>query len=466
MRRRSFLTGSAAAAAAWSSSARAYGAPQFGPLITDPAGILDLPRGFSYTVVDRMGDPTDDGYLVPGAPDGMACFPLANGNIALMRNHELDFIDGKRSAYVGGASPPAVAWDPTAYGGVSRVEVDPETGERLSCNMVLLGSSRNCCGGPSPWGWLTCEETLTNGHGYVFLCDPEADEAQEPVRIPGYGRFNHEAAAIEPGTHLAFLTEDRDDGAFYRFVPDDPEEPFEGRLQAMRVEGRANFDTALSMEIGDVLPAEWVDISEPDPDDDSVRYEAWQRGAARVKRGEGIWYHDGAVYVCATSGGPVGGGQIFRYWPEDDALELVVQVTDTEILFMPDNITVSPWGQLFMVEDGGGSNYIRALQQGGAVVDFARNRLSSSELSGVCFSPDGSLMFVNIQWSHITLAIRGPFPGRSRVTAAPLAAAPLRAAPVTAPVGAACSSRSGPASWGMGAVGLGFLAMLTRQRRG
>jgi secreted PhoX family phosphatase len=37
------------------------------------------------------------------------------------------------------------------------------------------------------------------------------------------------------------------------------------------------------------------------------------------------------------------------------------------------------------------------------------NRLSGSELAGVCFSPDGRTMFVNIQQQGLTLAISGPF---------------------------------------------------------
>jgi secreted PhoX family phosphatase len=35
---------------------------------------------------------------------------------------------------------------------------------------------------------------------------------------------------------------------------------------------------------------------------------------------------------------------------------------------------------------------------------------SESELSGVCFSPDGKIMFVNIQYPGMTLAITGDWP--------------------------------------------------------
>jgi hypothetical protein len=35
-------------------------------------------------------------------------------------------------------------------------------------------------------------------------------------------RFNHEAAAVDPSTGYVYLTEDRGDSLFYRFVPNQP----------------------------------------------------------------------------------------------------------------------------------------------------------------------------------------------------------------------------------------------------
>ena len=48
----------------------------------DPAGLLDLPEGFSYRVISRLGDAMDDGGTVPDRADGMGCFDLGNGEIA------------------------------------------------------------------------------------------------------------------------------------------------------------------------------------------------------------------------------------------------------------------------------------------------------------------------------------------------------------------------------------------------
>jgi secreted PhoX family phosphatase len=76
---------------------------------------------------------------------------------------------------------------------------------------------------------------------------------------------------------------------------------------------------------------------------------------------------------------------------------------------MPDNITVSPHGPLYVCEDGYDGNSLRRLSLDGRFVDFARNIYSPSELAGACFSPDGRVMFINLQTDGLTLAIDGPF---------------------------------------------------------
>ena len=62
----------------------------YGPLRRDPAGVFDLPEGFSYTVISRAGDPMSDGLVTPGKMDGMGCFALDNDRVALVRNHEIN----------------------------------------------------------------------------------------------------------------------------------------------------------------------------------------------------------------------------------------------------------------------------------------------------------------------------------------------------------------------------------------
>jgi secreted PhoX family phosphatase len=62
---------------------------KFGPLLRDPNGVIDLPKGFSYQVISRAGEQMTDGLFVPGAHDGMAAFPGPKGLTILVRNHEV-----------------------------------------------------------------------------------------------------------------------------------------------------------------------------------------------------------------------------------------------------------------------------------------------------------------------------------------------------------------------------------------
>ncbi|MGB5331576.1 MAG: alkaline phosphatase PhoX, partial [Woeseiaceae bacterium] len=74
LNRRRFIQSIAAAAAAPSltQSCAAASMTRFGDLRPDADRIIDLPNGFSYRVVSRVGDVMSDGLRVPGAHDGMA----------------------------------------------------------------------------------------------------------------------------------------------------------------------------------------------------------------------------------------------------------------------------------------------------------------------------------------------------------------------------------------------------------
>lgn len=382
-------------------------------LVRDSVGLLDLPSGFSYRVIQRAFDRMSDGFRVPARADGMACFPGANGTWILMRNHELDYVE-TLGAYARPAPPQA--YDANAFGAVTRVVLDPQTLEPLASNLVLTGTLRNCAGGPSPWGWLSCEEAVNPGHGFVFLCPLDQSELAPARKIAGYGRFNHEAVCVDPVSHVAYLTEDRMDGCLYRFLPDSKSAPFSGRLQALAVADRPGYDTSNLATRGHTLAVQWLDVPEPTPAADDARLQARARGAAVFCRGEGIAFHGGSVYVCCTSGGPLGLGQIFqlgRGRTGQEELRLLAAATDERLLDHPDNITLSPWGHVILAEDGYGDQFIRGLTEEGRVYDIARNTHSSGELAGVCFSPDASVLFVNLQMEGVTLGIRGPFRGLS-----------------------------------------------------
>jgi secreted PhoX family phosphatase len=405
--RRAVVAAAGALPLAWLLARRSSGSVG-GVLVPDPDGLLDLREGFTYTVLQQRRARMSDGYRVPDEPDGMACFEGPAGSLILMRNHELNPGQWAGAPYARGAAPPE-AFSPDAPGCVTRLVVDAASLEVVSSNLVLAGTLRNCSGGLSPWGWLSCEEIADKaGHGYVFACPIDAANVAPARPLRGYGRFRHEAAHVDPRTKIAYLTEDEPLSSLFRFLPSGGD-PHTGTLQAMAIAGAPS--AALSqMELGQRLEVSWVDIDDAEAQERSVNQQAQGRGSAIVIRGEGLWLHGDVVYFCSTAGGPFEAGQIFKLVPEGDGgvLELVAMGTDPDVLKRPDNITVHPSGGVVVAEDGPGADYLRGLTPDGRPFDIARNARSEGELSGVCFDPSGSTLFANLQHEGLTLAIRGP----------------------------------------------------------
>ena len=395
----------AAGALGWLYRPRSIGA-SLGDLVADPEGILNLPPGFSYRVLQRAGDRMTDGFTTPEAPDGMACFPGDEETWVVMRNHEV---------HEGSPVDSTLGFADNRGGGVTRLVVDRASGALRSSNFVLTGTSRNCAGGPSPYGWLSCEEVEEPEHGYVFLCDASASTLQAPHKLPALGRFPHEAAAFDEITGITYLTEDKSDSAIYRHLPEHPTKPFiGGELQALKVSSKDRFRLSEGPKVGDAFDVEWVSVPDPQALKVSTRDQAHNMGAAFLSRGEGAWLSGRQVYFCSTDGGPANRGQLYKLdlsLENKDQITLVAQAEGDEAFDKPDNITVSPWGDVFLAEDGDAPNGVCALHPDGSVRYFAENVLNDgdSEITGVCFSPDGRWLFLNLQWEGLTLAVTGPF---------------------------------------------------------
>jgi len=395
-----------------------------GALQPDPAGVLDLPPGFSYRVISRLGDAMDDGFTVPDRADGMGCFDLGNGKLALVRNHELQAQhDG------GGVMGPA--YDTVARsliplpGGTTTIVLDAATLAVERQYRSLAGTIRNCAGGITPWGsWLSCEEDTTrpNGrinrdHGFVFEVPATAPGLVDPVPLTAMGRFNHEAACVDPATGIVYLTEDREDSLLYRFLPTRPGQLAEGGvLQALVIEGLADTrnKAAASMAVGEWQRGGWITLDNVASPEDDLRTRGAAMGAALFARGEGMWMGDGEFYFTATSGGAAAEGQIFRVRPQAhgaDAVQLFYESTDIEQFSFGDNLTIAPNGHLVVCEDqytDAAINYLRGITPEGRSYPLARVRLPT-ETAGACFAPDGRTMFLNMYSPAMTLAISGPW---------------------------------------------------------
>lgn len=102
-------------------------------------------------------------------------------------------------------------------------------------------------------------------------------------------------------------------------------------------------------------------------------------------------------------------GQIWRFDPYDQAIELVAIFPGGSPYDGPDNITVSPHGFALACTDGEDEQFLVGINDDGGIFPFAFNRVGDDEFAGATFSPDGNTLLVNIQGiPALTLAIRGP----------------------------------------------------------
>ena len=420
----------------------------YGALVRDPNNLIDLPRGFSYRVISRLGNIMDDGFLVPNAADGMGAFDLGKGKVALVCNHELGVGDSGVGPFTSAVPKDFITYDRMADdksmplpGGTTTLIYDMKTGQREAEWLSLSGTIRNCSGGITPWGsWLTCEENTTkagNGvgkdHGYIFEVPASHRGLVAPEPLKAMGRFNHEAACIDPRTGIAYLTEDRGDSLLYRFIPNEKGKLAKGgRLEALAfvesdIKDTRNW-TEVQVSKGKQHRVKWIPLSNPESPDDDLRKQGAAKGAALFARGEGIFWGKGELFFACTNGGAAKFGQIFRYVPavnegfpgESDSqgiIDLYMESTNPAFYNYGDNLCVMPNGHLMVCEDQYtdiSDNHIRGVNGAGETYMIAKARVQT-EFAGGCFSPDHSTMFVNLMKPTATLAITGPW-GRVKST--------------------------------------------------
>ena len=416
----------------------------YGKLNSDPNGIFDLPEGFRYSIVSRTSKKMSDGLLTPHRPDGMGAFKGGRNTCIIVRNHEVN----------PGASTSEGPWGkefellkpqhlPSIYnpeqqkqpslGGTTTFVWDTKEQKLVTDFLSLSGTLRNCAGGVTPWGsWLTCEEIFEKtskryrNHGYVFEVPAQSSPFLAPaIPLKAMGRFNHEAVAIDPKTGIVYLTEDDHQGLLYRFIPNRKEQlQHGGKLQALQIIEQPSADTRnwnnTFLQQGQTVQTKWLDLEDIDATESPLKDRGFNLGAARFARGEGMWYGQNHVFFACTNGGQKKLGQIWKYQPSfyegkegeknhPGKLTLFIESHDKSIIENADNITIAPWGDLIVCEDGENEQFLIGITPKAEIYRLGKNILSSSELAGAVFSPDGSTLFINIQHDGITLAITGPW---------------------------------------------------------
>lgn len=440
-----------AVASAQPASANARVTAGYGPLVADPAGRLSLPSGFSYKVVTEAGKTVlESGEPTPQQHDGMATFVRPDGGSVIVYNHEIDVEDNAEFPV---PRLPGLTYDPVAPGGCTVVEVDAE-GNRITEYVALAGTSTNCAGGRTPWNtWLSCEETeeragengLRFDHGYTFEVDPyNRDANQDPKPIKALGRFSHEAAVVDTNTGHIYQTEDQDgpNGLFYRFTPPASALPLgpgklralgdnDGTLEAMKAtdeNGRHVDDLSRAATAGTTYHVTWVPVPDRNANTTPTRLQFTNDQITRGRKLEGAWWDGTGAYFVSSyartddSPGTPHDGQIWYYDPLQQVLELKLRFeydqNDATHFDGPDNITVSSRGNgLILAEDGDGQQHLFGVTLDGQTYPLARNEINTgtphepdySEFCGPVYSPDGKILFANVQEPGILYAITGPW---------------------------------------------------------
>ncbi|NYE17263.1 alkaline phosphatase PhoX [Actinomadura citrea] len=434
------FTGSVEQLFAGSASAAPTGGHDgYGPLVPDPRGLLDLPRGFRYTVLSREGDPLRSGEgPVPSHCDGMAAFPGRRGRTWLVRNHE-----NRPDAAHRVPAVEDVTYDPGGLGGCTALEVDA-AGRVHTERVAIAGTAVNCAGGPTPWHtWLTCEETedkagtgnYTKDHGFIFEVDPYDQDRTVPEPLTAMGRFQHEAIAVDPRDGTVYETEDAFEkpfGLFYRFQPKRPRGGFGslragGRLEALCVPGVP--DLSVVQEPGTVFEhVEWKKVPDPLAAQTPIRFQDFGSGGiTHAQKLEGCYWGGDRVYFVSSFAKTKDGsradhfGQVWSYEPRHRRLTLVIVFgPDTDVEKpgeSPDNICLAPQGGLMVCEDGNGAQHVFGVSRRRTVYPVARNRQNIGtetepewgEFAGVTFSPDNRTMYVNVYTPGTTFAVTGPW---------------------------------------------------------
>lgn len=360
----------------------APGASPYGPLGSPDANGIRLPEGFTARVVARGGEMVEGAsHVWHAAPDGGATFETPDGGWIYVSNAEL-------ATNAGGA-------------GALRFDAD---GTVVDAYPILVGTNRNCAGGPTPWGtWLSCEE-VTNG--LVWECDPTG--SQIAVVRPELGMFSHEAAAVDPVTNQIYLSEDEPDSRLYRFTPA-PGQPLGDLLR------QGTLEVA---QVGSSGAVTWLPVPNPTPVPVAGTPTRWQvPSSTRFDGGEGIWFDevDRTVYLATK-----GDHTIWQLDVDSQHIEVLFSssLTPNSPMNGVDNIAVSAAGELWVCEDHSTSTPLEIIlisPQERTVAPFLEVTAEhhfNSELTGVAFDPSGTRMYLSSQRAAvngITFEVSGPF---------------------------------------------------------
>jgi hypothetical protein len=415
--RRLIIVAAAALVALAATASSVADAP--GPPVTDPNEVINLPAGYSYTVLSTACldtvTSTESGVTYPMPEDFDANILFNAGNeYWLLSHHELtqprtgDFQGDAGKCFVPEQSP-VDDGDSDGYGSISRLVLAKDGTTVLRRELITTGLHDLCAAGMTPW------KTFLANEEFPFINDPELRSGWvweiDPAtgaekRLTGMGRFSHEQEAYAADGSW-YLTDDRGDSRFiYKFTPDRRSDLTTGKLYGLAF----NRATMTGTWIGPLNPL--------DPDTD-MRGRGFQPSVWGFTKAEGMVGAAGSqgaggdsITMNESSAG-ADPGRVWRFTQlgGDTVRGEVLVEGDFAQLSRPDNLRYNDAGDLFIMEDHSGGDFTGHTETGGKNDIWVLPRGSQGapnlilfatlphrfEPTGPWFSNDNQILYLSIQ---------------------------------------------------------------------
>ena len=370
---------------------------EFGGLLeTANADGIRLSSGLTATIIARQGERVT---LTSGGrsrlsfhrkPDGADIFVLPDGGYVYMSNSERNI---------------------PFMGGVYGVTFDSEH-RVVGYRNYVRRTTRNCNGGRTPWDtWVTCEEAYLPLRGHCWQVDPLGQRRSQKLTMSGFWGGTYEAFAydVRPTTQTPpsfYITEDASDGTMRRYRP--PANTEMGWDMLHQSKGIVDYLELIPSN----MTFRWTTDMSTGRTSANLYY----------RNSEGIAIHNGTLAFVSKK-------EKLLFLLDLDALTYTAVSTETppsttlpnggSFDAQPDHVvsyttntttaTQSNAGNiLFLTEDGGPTPGLFAYDgtEYFTVLESALGRYDDDEVTGIAFSPDGTVMYVCLQDAGILLQIR------------------------------------------------------------